>query len=145
MILAWSASPRLQSPCPLGFRLSPGELRAYLSVPCLLVFVFPFLASESTPNLALGRFRCLQTSWLHTVYPEACEAPTRRLVSWTRLHHPRLVFCSANYCIRYSCLPPHVRIPQASMGRTSGSLPSRVNGSPPPCGTRDKPRVAPPA
>ena len=40
-----------------------------------------------------------------------------------------LGFCSAKYCIGFPCFPPHVRLPQVPVGRTSGSSPSRVHGS----------------
>ena len=43
---------------------------------------------------------------------------------------PFLGFCSAEYGIRFPCFPLHVRLPQVSVGRTSGSSPSRVHGSP---------------
>ena len=41
---------------------------------------------------------------------------------------PPIGFFSAQYCIRFPCFPPHVRLPQVSVGHTSGFSPSRVHG-----------------
>ena len=86
-------------------------------MPCAfgLVYVYPFLEWESTPNLAVAPFRCPQIvlEIIRSIFLPFGELET--------ISQPPFVFCSAPYCIRFLCFPPHMRLPQVSVGRTSGS------------------------
>ena len=56
--------------------------------------------------------------------------PTRAKLNILRSRTSLLVYVQQNAELDVVCFPPHVRLPQVSVGRTVGSSPSRVHGFP---------------
>ena len=99
-------------------------------------------------NVELYLFSIFSNGYLHQIWPWPIFAALRycflysetfpRIIPLGELDtipHPplsSLSYVQQNAALDVLCFPPHVRLPQVSVGRTTGSSPSRVHGSPRP-------------
>ena len=96
--------------------------RRALTLPVLKLLTclwFSFSRIKSTPNLAAAPFCCPQISCFR---PFESPGRLRPFGALDTTLQPPIGFCSAQYCIRFLCFPPHVRLPQAFWGAHRGLL-----------------------
>ena len=93
-----------------------------LSVVTLLTGIcFPLSGMGIYTKFGPGPFRCFHnySSQARTSFDVSC-----RPMSWAHFRNHPLGLFPVKYCIRFRCFPPHLRLPQIFVGRTSGSSPS---------------------